>query len=295
MSERIASDFLLTAFDSADARSLSAALAELGHASVIGDAVNDPGPACVLAAAYDESSLRAQRAAALDDPRPWAFCVPAGDRTLVAAASLAREGRMILMPPEKRELKRFIAAISDDVRESGRTKSLFSGLERCEADFSWKTRDIDVSPISRRLARLLREIGFYADRAEEDQGALALEEALVNSIEHGNLGLDSSMRPDDAASEDQYEAERDRRLADPVLGGRYIRVSIRATRDEASISIEDQGDGFDVSALDESPEGLDVSGKGYWLIKRAFDAASYNGKGNRLTLSMRRTGPGDGA
>jgi len=294
MSERIACDFLLTAFDAEDARSLAAVLAELGHAAISGDAVNDPGPSCVLAAAYDESGLRAQRAAALDDPRPWAFCVSSGDRALVAAASQAREGRMLLLPPDKREIKRFLAAVSDDTRESGRTKSLFSGLERCEAAFSWKTRDIDVSPISRRLARLLREIGFYGDRAEEDQGALSLEEALVNSIEHGNLGLDSSLRPDDSASEDLYEAERERRLSDPILGGRMVRVSMSATRDEATISIEDQGEGFDVSALDESPEGLDVSGKGYWLIKRAFDAASYNEKGNRLTLSMRRRGPGDG-
>jgi len=291
MSQETARELLLTGFEKADAGILVAALADLGRSAVEGDPVNDQAPACVLAAAYDEPSLRGQRAAALDDPRPWGFCVPLGDRALVAAASSAREGRMLLLPPDGRELKRFLAAMSEDARESGRAGAFFSGLERCEASLSWRTSEFDVSPACRRLAKLLLEAGFYSDGAEEDQCALALEEALVNSIEHGNLGLDSSLRPDDYASEDLYEAERARRMADPALGGRKILLSLLVSKDEARIVIEDQGEGFDASRLDLSPTGADVSGKGFWLIKRPFDSAEYNEKGNRLTLARRRPRP----
>jgi anti-sigma regulatory factor (Ser/Thr protein kinase) len=295
MSAENTSEYLLTAFDRSDAAVLAAAFSDLGHSAMIGDPVNDQAPACVFAAAYDESSLRGQRAAALEDPRPWCFCVPAADRTLVAAASAAREGRVLLLPPERRELKRLIAAISDEARETARMRVFFSGLARCEAEFEWKTSDIDVSSTCRRLARLLREAGFYRDRAEEDQCALALEEAMVNSIEHGNLGLDSSLRPNDYASEDLYEAERERRLADPDRGGKLIRLSLRMSAHETAVVIEDQGDGFDTSILGASPEGLDVSGKGYWLIKRPFDTASYNERGNVLTLVKKRPPVGDGS
>jgi len=292
MSAEQTRDFLLTGFDAPDAAALLAALAEIGRSAVEGDPVNDGAPPSVLAAAYDESSLRGQRAAALDDPRPWGLCVPHGDRALVAAAASSREGRMLLLPPERRELKKFLAAISEDARESGRAGAFYTGLSRCEASFSWATRDLDVSPACRKLARFLREAGFYADRAEEDQCALSLEEALVNSIEHGNLGLDSSLRSDDIASEDLYDAERGRRMADPAYGGKRIFLRVDIAGDEATIAIEDQGEGFDPSRLDESPTGLDVSGKGFWLIKRPFDSAKYDGKGNRLTLKKRRPGTG---
>ncbi len=282
------SEYLLTAFEGRDASMLIAALSDLGHSATLGDPVNDQTQSCVFAAAYDESSLRGQRAAALEDPRPWCFCVPAIDRTLVAAASSAREGRVLLLPPEKRELKRLIAAISDEARECLRVKNFFSGLKRCDAEFEWRSRDIDVSPTCRRLAHLLREAGFYRDRAEEDQCALALEEAMVNSIEHGNLGLDSSLRPNDYASEDLYEAERERRMADQGLGGKLVRVSLRLSAQEAAIRIEDEGEGFDTAILERSAEGLEVSGKGYWLIKRPFDTASYSEGGRILTLTKKR-------
>jgi anti-sigma regulatory factor (Ser/Thr protein kinase) len=292
MSADTTSDFLLTGFDEADASALTAALSEMGRGAIQGDPVNDCAPSCVLAAAYDESSLRGQRAAALDDPRPWGLCVPHRDRALVAAASSAREGRMLLLPPERRELKRFLAAVSEDARETGRAGAFFVGLSRCEAAFSWKTRDIDVSPACRRLAMFLREAGFYADRAEEDLCALSLEEALVNSIEHGNLELDSSLRSDDIASEDLYEAERERRMADPAYGERRIDLSLSVSGNEARIVIQDQGAGFDASRLGAEPTGMDVSGKGYWLIRRPFDSAEHGAGGRRLALAKRRPGAG---
>jgi anti-sigma regulatory factor (Ser/Thr protein kinase) len=175
-------------------------------------------------------------------------------------------------------------------RSGARAAPPSRALQRLEAQFSWKTSAFDVSRVCRRIARLLSESGFYADRAGEDECALALEEALVNSVEHGNLALDSSLRPDDPLQEDRYEAEREKRMADPAFGDKLVRLrlSIAIAGDEAKIVLEDEGKGFDTSKVDESPSGLDVSGKGFWLIKRPFDAAAYNSKGNKLTLVRRR-------
>jgi anti-sigma regulatory factor (Ser/Thr protein kinase) len=288
MGEKPASDILLSGFSEGDATAMRGALGGLGRAAAPGDPVNDADSAFVLAAAYDETTLRGNRAAAMEAPRPWCFCVPASERSLVAAAAAAREGRMILLPPEQRELKRALSALSEDAKERSAGDAAFSGLGRLEADFSWKTSAFDVSRVCRRLARLLAESGFYSDRDGEDECALALEEALVNSVEHGNLALDSSLRPEDPLQEDRYEAERERRMADPAYGDRLVRITLSIAGDRATLELEDEGEGFDTSSIDAEPSGLDVSGKGFWLIKRPFDEAAYDSKGSKLTLVRRR-------
>jgi anti-sigma regulatory factor (Ser/Thr protein kinase) len=288
MSDPALFNILLTGFDETDIRALRAELHALGHASISGDPNHETTPGLVLAAARDEASLRSRRTAALDDPRPWCFCVPASDRGLVAAAAAAREGRMLLLPPDGRELKRLLIALTEEAKERGAGDATFSGLEHLDAEFSWRTSALQINRVCRRIARLLSESGFYADRSGEDACALALEEAFVNSVEHGNLGLDSSLRPDDTLGEDRYEAERERRLAEPGYGDKLIRLHVAIKGAEARIVLEDEGSGFDTSKIGKGPSGLEVSGKGFWLIKRPFDAADYNKKGNSLTLSRRK-------
>ena len=283
---------LLTGFTDADLPALRDAIGALGRSFVVGDPASDSSPALVFTAASDESALRNQRAAALDDPRPWCFCVPADSRSLVAAASAAREGRMLLLPPDNRELRRLLSALAEEVKERGAGDATFSALERLDADFSWKSSVFQVSRVCRRVAQLLTESGFYSDRQGEDECALALEEALVNSVEHGNLALDSSLRPDDTLGEDLYEAERGRRMADPAYGDKLVRIHISINSEEAKIVLEDEGPGFDTTKVAAGPSGLDVSGKGFWLIKRPFDLAAYNKKGNSLTLSRRKARTG---
>lgn len=292
MSAEPSVDILLAGFLEAESEPLREALGALGRACHSVDPAADRRPGLVFAAARDESALRGLRAAAMDDPRPWCFCVPSGERGLVAAAAGAREGRMLLLPPEGRELRRLLVALSEDAKERSAGDAAFSGLRRLDAEFSWKTSAFDVSRVCRRIARLLAESGFYADRSGEDECALALEEALVNSVEHGNLGLDSSLKPDDPLGEDHYEAERERRLADSVYGDKLVRISLSIAGDGATLVLEDEGAGFDTSKVDDGPSGLDVSGKGFWLIKRPFDSASYNEKGNTLTLARRRPSAG---
>jgi anti-sigma regulatory factor (Ser/Thr protein kinase) len=288
MDESAKTDILLAGFVDEDLAEMGAALAGQGRSYVAGDPVNDEGGLFVFAAAYDESSLRGNRAAAMEERRPWCLCVPASDRALVAAAAQAREGRMLLLPPEPRELKRALSALAEDAKERGAGDAAFGSLVRLEASFAWKTGEIEVSGVCRSLARLLVESGYYADRAEEDECALALEEALVNAVEHGNLGLDSSLRPNDSAEEDRYEAERTRRLADPAYADKLVRLSLSIGGGVARIAIEDEGEGFDTSSVVESPSGLEASGKGFWLIRKPFDEAAYDEKGNRLVLARRR-------
>jgi hypothetical protein len=281
-------DVLLSGFDPGDLGAAAHALSSLGRGAAAGDPVSDPRSAFVLAAAYDEPSLRAARAAALGDSRPWCFCVPAQARALVAAASAAREGLLLLLPPDRRELRRVLSSLSEEARERGAAGAAFSGLERLEARFAWRTGSVDVGMVARRIARLLAESGLYGDRAGEDECALALEEALVNAVEHGNLALDSSLRSYDPLSEDRYGQERARRLADPAYADKLVRATLVVSGGEAQIVLEDEGAGFDLAALEGAAEAGTEGGKGLWLIRKPFDVATYEAGGRRLTLVRRR-------
>lgn len=93
---------------------------------------------------------------------------------------------------------------------------------------------------------------------------LALEEALVNAIKHGN-GLD----PD-----------------------KTVRVNCLIEDDLLRIEIEDQGPGFNMSDVPDptADENLErPCGRGIMLIKSFMTSVEYNAKGNRVVLEKRRS------
>ncbi len=93
---------------------------------------------------------------------------------------------------------------------------------------------------------------------------LALEEALVNAIKHGN-GLD----PD-----------------------KTVRVNCLIEDDLLRVEIEDQGPGFNMSDVPDptAEENLErPCGRGIMLIRSFMTSVEYNAKGNCVVLEKRRT------
>lgn len=93
---------------------------------------------------------------------------------------------------------------------------------------------------------------------------LALEEALVNAIKHGN-GLD----PD-----------------------KTVRVNCLIEDDLLRVEIEDQGPGFNLVDVPDptAEENLErPCGRGIMLIRSFMTSVEYNAKGNRVVLEKRRT------
>ncbi len=88
---------------------------------------------------------------------------------------------------------------------------------------------------------------------------VALDEAFVNAVKHGN----------------KFDA------------GKNIRIVADITPKEARFTIEDEGEGFDVSAI---PDPTDIenlfksSGRGVMFMYNIMDEVAYNEKGNRITL-----------
>ena len=122
------------------------------------------------------------------------------------------------------------------------------------------------------LGRQIQEriIGLLEGRSYSDHDLfgvrLALEEALVNAIKHGN-GMDP---------------------------GKQVHVDCSFTDDRVTIVIEDEGTGFDVTDVPDPTmeENLDKpGGRGIMLMRSFMNQVEYNDAGNRLVLEkVRNTG-----
>jgi len=95
---------------------------------------------------------------------------------------------------------------------------------------------------------------------------VALDEAFVNAVKHGN----------------KFDANK------------LVRITADVSSEEARFTIEDEGDGFNVA---EIPDPLDpqnlfkTSGRGVLFIYNIMDEVKYNERGNRLTMVKRKKQP----
>ncbi len=147
-------------------------------------------------------------------------------------------------------------------------------------------RDI-VTPMVTHIQESLANANVCAQEDLTRIG-VALTEALINAIVHGNLGVSSNLLDGNPAA---FEAEIANRMADPTLAGRKVDVDLAIDADSARITIRDEGQGFDVSKVVDptSEEAMELShGRGLLLIRAFMDEVSHNDTGNEITLIKRR-------
>jgi CheY-like chemotaxis protein/anti-sigma regulatory factor (Ser/Thr protein kinase) len=124
--------------------------------------------------------------------------------------------------------------------------------------------------------------------------AVALEEALVNAVIHGNLEVGSELRESTNGAYERLIAERRRGRQ---YAERRVYVHCDLSQQSATIVIRDEGPGFDVSRIPDprDPERMMLaSGRGVLLMRTFMDDVQYNSTGNQVTLVKRRAA-GDAA
>lgn len=223
----------------------------------------------------------------------YIFGILENNRSLNFTSSFYSQLPLFYLPPEEKELKKIASIIKQKIKNDNSEKSLFNGLKKLNINFEWTTSELKVSKISNFLAELLKKSGYYKTTTEIAHSVLAIEEALVNSIEHGNLELDSSLKQNGVLFNDKYEALKLKRLNDPKYKNRKIKISITIDKGNSSISISDEGKGFNIAKSDvihntiNKPtfkQIMEHSGKGISLINKAFDDVQYNSKGTEIIL-----------
>jgi serine/threonine-protein kinase RsbW len=91
---------------------------------------------------------------------------------------------------------------------------------------------------------------------------VALDEAFVNAVKHGNKN-------------------------DPT---KLVRITAELTPNEASFTVEDEGEGFDIRAIPDPCDPANLfrtSGRGVLLIYNIMDEVEYNAQGNRVRMVKR--------
>ncbi len=111
------------------------------------------------------------------------------------------------------------------------------------------------------LVKRVEKVGVI--EAENSNLFIALDEAFVNAIKHGN----------------KFDANK------------IVRISAEVSPTEARFRIEDEGEGFDIAEIPDptKPENLfKSSGRGVLFIHNIMDEVSYNSRGNCLTMVKRK-------
>ena len=119
---------------------------------------------------------------------------------------------------------------------------------------------------------------------------VALQEALVNSVVHGNLELSSELKERGDSSFAKALAER---AADPRLAQRNVDIVVDYDGQRCRWLITDEGKGFDVEEVlrrleSDDSELLLASGRGILLMRSFLDEVKYEEAGRRLILTLYR-------
>jgi CheY-like chemotaxis protein/anti-sigma regulatory factor (Ser/Thr protein kinase) len=211
------------------------------------------------------------------------------------AARALRSGAASYVP--KRDVAQDLAPVVRQIiamkaPDPGRERILAS-LEETRSRFALTNDESLVAPLIRRLEEVVREMDI-CDQTELIRVAVALREAIVNAIDHGNLELDSELRQDD---ERIYHRLADERRRQSPYRERRVRIEVGITRSEATFTICDQGPGFDPSKLPDPTDPANlcrIGGRGLLLIRTLMDEVSFNNTGNQICLVKRRRSSTEG-
>jgi serine/threonine-protein kinase RsbW len=127
----------------------------------------------------------------------------------------------------------------------------------------------DLSLMNGVLQYLLERVAKLGlIKPERSNLFIALDEAFVNAVKHGNKN-------------------------DPT---KLVRITAELTPKEASFTVEDEGEGFNVQDIPDPCDPANLfksSGRGVLLIYNIMDEVEYNAQGNRVKMVKRPDAPAE--
>lgn len=147
----------------------------------------------------------------------------------------------------------------------------------------------DTDAADRFAGELVGELvdrGYVAD-AKRGRIEIALKEALHNAVLHGNLEVDSELKRE---SFEPFEEEVERRRQRKTFQIRSLEVAARFEDEAATITIRDQGGGFDPELVADPAETdpTKLHGRGLAMIRSFVDSVTFNDAGNEISLRVKR-------
>lgn len=118
--------------------------------------------------------------------------------------------------------------------------------------------------------------------------AIGLFELILNSIEHGNLGIGYEEKTR-LTSKGSLQAEIERRLHLPENQHKHVEVSVERFKEYLQFTIKDNGQGFDFSSYLDYVENraLHHHGRGIMIANQlSFDALDYQDSGSKAICKV---------
>jgi CheY-like chemotaxis protein/anti-sigma regulatory factor (Ser/Thr protein kinase) len=222
-------------------------------------------------------------------------CVPVVLMTAYGNEDVAiqalRDGAASYVP--KKSLDLDLAATLEQVVAAAQTERrqqwLLERLTHTESQFVLENDRAIVPPLVALVQEYLIRVGL-CDQTERIRIGVALEEALLNAIFHGNLEVGSALRQQ---GDEPYHKFADERRQQSPYRDRQVHFTFKLSRSQAVFTIRDEGPGFDPSTLPDptDPANLErVGGRGLLLIRTFMDEVAFSATGNQITLIKRRMG-----
>ena len=188
-------------------------------------------------------------------------------------------------PFQVKDVREIIRKIQQVLYETQQESVLYHYLEEKKIYFKISNDIQLVHALVNELIREIKKIGGKSLEAELTGIRMALHEAVVNAIEHGNLELSSTLK-----EKTNYLEILEKRRAETPYADRQVRVAAAVTPTSFSCEITDEGPGFDWQSLPDprDPENLfKPHGRGLILMANYFDRVGFNKRGNSITMEKK--------
>jgi CheY-like chemotaxis protein len=191
----------------------------------------------------------------------------------------------------KSRLARELASTVETVLSTSRAHRHHSRMMECVTRNHWTfVLDNDPSLIPAIVDHLQQHITRLklCDETGRIRVAIALEEALLNALYHGNLELGSELREQDTKR--YYALAEERRREEPYRS-RTIHFEANLNAQEMTYLVRDGGPGFDPNGVPDPTDPANLersSGRGLLLIRTFMDEVRHNDRGNEIVMIKHR-------
>ena len=162
-------------------------------------------------------------------------------------------------------------------------------LKSCQPACHRKAFVLENDPglIGPLIEHLQSSLPSWSDRDRLHIG-MAMDEALVNAMHHGNLEVESHLREE---NDELYYREVQERCVKLPYCHRKVKLEVEVSDQHICLQISDEGPGFDPAVIANPCSGenvLKVSGRGLFLIRSFMDQVAHNQLGNQITMTKLR-------
>lgn len=211
-----------------------------------------------------------------------------GNATLENTISALQNGaeNFIQKPFNVSELLNIIEKVGRTIITQIKEQSLIPYLKNVTYQFIFDNEASYFNLVCKVISDHLKGLKFCKEKIINTI-ILAVEEAMINAIDHGNLELQSEYQNGILQNLDEYKTLRKQRLKNNLYKNRQIIMELEMNPDYFKCTITDEGKGFNWRELPKNDLEKYIKkgfGKGAFLIHTFMDRVEFNAKGNQIKL-----------